>query len=81
MDGPDRLGKEEIEEFVKSYKDSLSELVSTLNCVNRSSKNRMTNILFDEGIVKFIQNYFINFRLIMKSTKNLMTLPLLYNQD
>ena len=38
MDGPDRLGKEEIEELVESYKDSLSELVSTLDCLNRSSK-------------------------------------------
>ena len=38
MDGPDRLGKEEIEEIVESYKDSLSELVSTLDYLNRSSK-------------------------------------------
>ena len=30
MDGPDRIGKEEMEEFVESYRDELIELV----CVN-----------------------------------------------
>ena len=30
MDGPDRIGKEEMKEFVESYRDELIELV----CVN-----------------------------------------------
>ena len=32
MDGSDRLGKDEIEEFVESYKDSLTKLVSFIDC-------------------------------------------------
>ena len=34
MDGPDRLGKDEMEEIIESYKDVLYELVCILFFVN-----------------------------------------------
>ena len=36
MDGPDRIGKEEMKEFVESYRDELIELVRKRYMMNRS---------------------------------------------
>ena len=35
MDGPDRIGKEEMKEFVESYRDELIELVRVNYMMNK----------------------------------------------
>ena len=35
MDGPDRIGKEEMKEFVESYRDELIELVRVYYMMNK----------------------------------------------
>ena len=74
MDGPDRIGKEEMKEFVESYRDELIELVRVNYMMNKfdisiSISYKMMNM-----------NYFI-LRLRMTDIKTMMILLFLFSQD
>ena len=71
MDGPDRIGKEEMKEFVESYRDELIELV----CVNY-----MMNKFYITSYNRMKTDYFI-LRQWMTDIKTMMILLFLFSQD
>ena len=74
MDGPDRIGKEEMKEFVESYRDELIELVRVNYMMNKFGM-----IISCTSYKKMKTDHFI-LRLWMTDIKTTMILLFLFSQ-